>query len=232
MFGRGLHFYRELLTRRPYTTNIATSAALGCVGDLICQKTVEKVEKVDWRRNRSFVIFCALYQGGLSSTIYNWYSRAFSAARGFTPYKSAVAVTLFDNFVHVPMLYTPAFFGIVGTLQGQTPREVWKELSACYVETCVTCAVVWVPLTLINFGLIPHQYRILFVNAGCLVWNVLLDSMAGDKLQGDSGQAVAVKTIVDDAAAPERLSLSRGAASIRSIRRGKAPRCDLTDGII
>jgi len=36
----------------------------------------------------------------------------------------------------------------------------------------------WVPVQFVNFTYVPVQLRVAFVNAGCLVWNVLLDFIA------------------------------------------------------
>jgi len=104
-------------------------------------------------------------------------SRGCSSSK-FTPLQLAIAISLFDNFVHVPVGYMPAFYYGVGSLQGHTMDEIWTTFSSQYVEACVACQVVWTPLQLINFMLIPPQFRILFVNAGCLAWTVIIDMIS------------------------------------------------------
>merc|ERR1712039_760746 len=49
--------------RKPYATNIIVATVKTAIADLIVQKTVEKKEDIDWKRNGVFTAFGFAYLG-------------------------------------------------------------------------------------------------------------------------------------------------------------------------
>ena len=66
----GFEKYAEQMKTRPYAMNAMNAAIIGFAGDLICQKVVEKQEKIDWKRTARFTFFCAYYQGVIDTGVY------------------------------------------------------------------------------------------------------------------------------------------------------------------
>ena len=62
--------YSNSMKKRPYTTNAFNAFVLGLVGDVICQKIVEKKTDMDWKRTARFVFFCTYYQVRYTVNIY------------------------------------------------------------------------------------------------------------------------------------------------------------------
>ena len=58
--------YAKSMRKRPYLTNSFNASVLGLVGDVICQKVVEKRQEMDWMRTARFVFFCTYYQVSIS----------------------------------------------------------------------------------------------------------------------------------------------------------------------
>jgi len=157
--------YSTNMKKRPYTTNAFNAFILGFVGDVICQKVVEKKTEMDWKRTGRFVFFCTYYQGMIDTGVYRFYDRL-----KLTPIKKS----LVDNFLHVPLAYMPAWFLTDGLLSGRTPTEVAMEKKDNYIRTLAACATMWIPYQYLNFRYFPPSMQVLAVNVGCLVWNVVL----------------------------------------------------------
>ena len=181
---------------------IASAFTLGVIGDLVCQKFVEKEEKIDWGRHRAFVTFATFYQGAISYRVYGLYTRFLPSLLTYilprsprlasSPVTFGLASTVADNFLHSPLLYLPLFFITTGLLQGQGPSDIKRAMDDSYFETIRACLGFWIPLQFVNFALVPERLRVLFVNFGCLLWNIVLDHLAQAE-EEEGGDAVLVK---------------------------------------
>nr|AND95742.1 Peroxisomal membrane protein 2 [Perkinsus olseni] len=172
--------YNWYAAHRPYRTNILSGGVLGFIGDQICQRVIETEDDgVSWRRSFAITTFCAYYQGGVDTLIYALYHRMripFRASK--TAFGRGMMISLFDNLIHVPLLYTPAFYTTLGLLQQHTIKETMDTMRREYLPTITLCWGMWIPLQFINFTLVPLRYQVLFVNVSCLLWNVCLDYVA------------------------------------------------------
>ncbi|KAF4753923.1 hypothetical protein FOZ62_024657, partial [Perkinsus olseni] len=170
--------YNWYATHRPYRTNILSGGVLGFIGDQICQRVIEtEDEGVGWRRSFAMTTFCAYYQGGVDTLIYALYHRMRIPFRA-SAFGRGMMISLFDNLIHVPLLYTPAFYVTLGLLQQHTIEETMDTMRREYLPTITLCWGMWIPLQLINFTLVPLRYQVPFVNVSCLLWNVCLDYVA------------------------------------------------------
>lgn len=167
----------QLLAERPATANLITGASLGLVGDIICQKWLEGVsnDKFDVRRSFSMICFGGFYGGGVSFRLYNLYPKILPSWFMKTPLREGVASSLIDNFLHVPFLYTPAFFLTTGLLQGATLDDSVTTMRSGFWPSIMACWVMWIPLQAFNFSIVPRHLRCALMNGGCVVWNVMID---------------------------------------------------------
>ena len=105
-----------------------------------------------------------------------------------------IGKSLVDNIFHVPLAYMPAWLLTDGLLSGQTPTEVALEKKDNYIKLLVVCATMWIPFQYANFRYLPPSMQVLAVNAGCLVWNVILCFLTHEKndniVTSDSFEAV------------------------------------------
>ena len=213
--------YNQQLLDHPIRTNCISGGFFGFLGDLICQKGVEGTEDVDWRRNRAFITFCVWYQGGVDTIIYRWYDTVFRVGSSLpllgkhitTPLRAGLAASCFDNFIHVPFAYTPAYFGTIGVMQGRSADDIHHSLTDSWALTCASCAVIWVPLQLFNFTVVPAQFRVLTVNVGCLLWNVVLDFISNAPATEEKGGEGRLGSVDEDGRDELRELGRRGAAS-------------------
>lgn len=48
-----------------------------------------------------------------------------------TRIRTGIGCTMLDNFVHVPLLYMPAYYSVVGFLQGDTGAKTLQVRGVC-----------------------------------------------------------------------------------------------------
>lgn len=183
-----MSFLLRLASRKELITNACIGGALGFIGDVVCQTVVEgkPVKDIDNKRLLAMSVFGTMYSGGVSTLVYNSYKYMLPRTLSATPFKFGISCSLVDNFVHVPVLYTPAFFVITGLVQGESPPKVMQNLNEGYMESISCCWKMWVPLQLFNFAVLPFHLRVPFMNLGCVFWNIWIDSIGQNaKLEAD-----------------------------------------------
>lgn len=170
--------YERSMQTHPLTTNMASALGLGIMGDVLCQKVVERKEVFDFNRCCVFSSFCCLYQGNICYNVYSKvYPWLFPGITNLSAY--ALRATLADNLVHVPFSYIPCFFVWMNMLQGGTWKSTLEAMENEYATTVMYCVALWLPIQFINFRYVPKDMQTLFVCTVCLFWNVVLDYVAG-----------------------------------------------------
>jgi len=74
-------------------------------------------------------------------------------------------------------------------MEGRGVSGVVDSLNTAYAPTLLRGWVVYTPTQIINFALIPPQFRFIFVGAVSLVWNTYL-SIASAQLNDDTVEPV------------------------------------------
>ena len=73
-----------------------------------------------WEEADELLCIGCFYNGNISIFIYGSYRKILPHRFIKTPFREGVSSSLVDNFVHVPFLYTPAFFVTTGMIQGMS----------------------------------------------------------------------------------------------------------------
>ena len=100
--------YDTLLRDRPISTNIVSGLIMGFLGDQIAERAVSSLEP-DPSRTISVTLFQGFYQGGACRIIYGLYDTYFPKALLKTKLRMGLSKCAVDQFLHVPLLYTPLF---------------------------------------------------------------------------------------------------------------------------
>lgn len=181
--------YNMLLTKYPLPTKITTSAIVGGAGDLLIQyMTMRKtgvMAAYAYRRMLVFATVCGLYYAPIVNLWY--YLLTQLPLPKNTPYsKKVVAMVVVDQTAGSLSIVTGFFFAFelanrlfppyirhdLNFLQAGTislKANFWQTLKANW------CC--WPFINLINFSIIPLQYRVLFKNFAALFWNIYLSSI-------------------------------------------------------
>ena len=170
--------HAQIIKRRPLLSNILLGAGLGFTGDVLCQRVFEGQETIDNKRLLALTAFASLYQGGFCYLLYAQYRSVLPAWFLKTKLREGIGSSLLDNFVHVPFVYTPMYYVSTGIMRGFSSQEIEEQMTEKYFESLLACWTLWIPLQSINFSFVPLHLQATFVNAGCLVWNVVLGYVA------------------------------------------------------
>jgi len=154
---------------------VSCGAFLG-LGDIIQQK-IERHRGTaatphhDWRRTgRLFVV--GLTQGPPHHYFYIWMDQ-------LVPGRTKGAVgrkVLLDQLWCAPF-FAVTFFLTAGLLEGQPLPECWKEFCRKFPAVYAFDWLLWPPSQAINFMFVPAEYRVLYVNAVTVLWDVFLSYM-------------------------------------------------------
>ena len=157
---RGLsRAYLTALRERPIRTNLLTGGSLGLAGDVICQLGVEQKDELDLQRLFALGCFGMFYSGGVNSAVYASYRHCLPHACLKTPLREGVSCSALDNFLHVPLLYTPAFFLSTSLLRGHSMDESYDSMMEGLVPSVHACWIMWIPLQTVTFSIVPRHLR-------------------------------------------------------------------------
>ncbi|EGU89103.1 protein SYM1 [Fusarium oxysporum f. sp. raphani 54005] len=165
-----IRWYNARLAARPLLTQSVTTAFLFATGDVTAQQLVEKkgVEKHDLVRTGRMALYGGFVFGPVATT---WF--AFLARRVNVPgNKKAEVLTRVacDQLGFAPVMIG-VFLSSMATMEGKSAQERidkawWPALKANWM--------LWPAVQVINFSLIPLQYRLFFANIIAIGWNSYL----------------------------------------------------------
>lgn len=91
----------------------------------------------------------------------------------------AAAKLAVNQFLVIPLLYMPLFFGITGALGGLDVSKSIARARSLYVPILQRNYFFWLPIQFIQFLFLPVDYQIPFVCAASLCWTIILSSIGG-----------------------------------------------------
>ena len=188
--------YSVSLAKRPLATEMTTSGALWCLGDVVTQSmeqrdnnknnqsamvasSQQQQQQHDWdgRRTLSQTLYAALVWGPAA---HMWYHGLEAACQrwlplqknGYKPWHRVATKVALEVVVLHPVALL-AYFSVVGTLQGESRATIARQLQRDYVPTLLLEVVLWAPIDVLNFAFVPVRHQLLLANSACL-----LESMA------------------------------------------------------
>ena len=179
-----LQALRRVPSDWPLTFGVALSATKTGAADYVVQMHVEKRKALDVRRSAVFVMWGAVYLGGVQYFIYSHlFPRVLfpSAAQFVTKPLSArladragqadvIKQVVLDQFVHHPFVLFPCFYIVkehveqaLAAPSADAVATALQKCSANWLADCKLCWQTWVPAFLFNFSVCPIHMRIPFV---------------------------------------------------------------------
>lgn len=167
-------------------TNTISSGVLLAFGDVIEQRlemSWGKATKYDLRRTgRMFAV--GLSQGPLHHYWYGYLDRVLPSRSRRTVGLKILA----DQLAAAPFFAVTFFYGM-GLLQGKSLDGCWREFVAKFPAVYLFDWCIWPPTQYVNFVYVPSKYRVSYVNAVTVVWDVFLSYMKHfdehDKVEDD-----------------------------------------------
>uniref|UniRef100_A0A182MSU5 Pmp22 peroxisomal membrane protein n=1 Tax=Anopheles culicifacies TaxID=139723 RepID=A0A182MSU5_9DIPT len=166
--------WKLLFGRYLLVTNTVSSGVLMLVGDVAAQEIESRLESkstslgLDWQRMFNMTLV-GLSQGPLHHYLYKWMDVLLPGASVRTVFKK-IAI---DQFAISPIFIVTYLYS-AGLLEGASVTECTAELRHKYWTIYTADWLVWPPTQFINFYLISPKYRVLYINAITMLYNVFL----------------------------------------------------------
>ncbi|KAH9970541.1 hypothetical protein BGW80DRAFT_1329863 [Lactifluus volemus] len=186
--------FNKLLLKRPLATQCVTSAVLFASSDIIAQQAIEsKGKEHDFSRTARLTFFGGCLFGPPASKWFAFLNRL----RFATPTKAVIYRTWLDQTIMAPLV-VGWFFTSMSLMEGKGSSGVADSLKTTYAPTLMRawCAMltsfnrlatlinvtsslssdrmVFTPSQIINFMLVPPQFRFVFIGLVNLIWNTYL----------------------------------------------------------
>lgn len=187
--------YNHLLVVKPVTTKCITAGILAFVADIVCQtyfpsdvKDAKKPinERISWQRTSNFTLLNTVV---VAPALHFWYSFLSSRIPGM-----GVIITI-KRVVADQALFAPVLVPIILAgnliLEGKA-NQIVDKLRADWWSTLLANYSLWIPAQLINFSVIPPQFRVLWANLVGFFWNIYLSDAANKGIESD------LSSILDD----------------------------------
>ena len=159
-------------------TNNNSSTKAACA-DSLAQYSDVNTTKFNIRRNLSMMLYSGFILGILCEVMYsNIFPRLFSGV-GIA---RAIKCTLFDGFINAPLLWLPPAYIAKAVVYRYPKREGLQK----YVNDCKENGLLkkywslWLPMSMINFLVIPTHFRIAFAAAVSFFWIIILSIVANN----------------------------------------------------
>jgi len=150
--------------------NILTSAVLFATGDVIAQQLIEKKgDKHDFGRTARIVTWA----GGIYAPLVTVWFRTLERIPIKSKWPGALVRTGLDQFAFAPFILT-GFFTVMTLLEGKDMNAVKKKWNEAFVPTLQANWGLFIPVQILNMGLVPLQYRLLVINGVNIPWNAFL----------------------------------------------------------
>lgn len=207
----------DLLARKwPIAFACGTATVKTTSADLLVQTAVERKKWawpqserkgngfIDWRRTAAFSVFGLVWMGGAQYGIYSVaFERLFPASR-LGQFKSTGMKVFVDQFLHVPFLFFPVFYGIDGWIKEKPVlhhvEQKWRtEIKA----TLFANWKLWLPAQAIGFSVVSPHLRVPYVAAVSFIWTSIFSVMQGQY------QDEKVTSLATDAQSPTFAAVNR-----------------------
>ena len=187
--------YKSCLSDRPLLTKSTTSAVIMSISDVLCQKLEQSIDihhhasqqsrvainnenskpspQLDWHRTRQVAITGFTWSGPISHT---WYAILEHLVTIKDKLIGLMSRMLMDSFLFSPVAVAGYFIWRT-ILEGGRSKDIVAKLRDSYVNALLASFRFWPCANIINFSLVPVEYRVLYNNMLSLFWNGYLSHM-------------------------------------------------------
>lgn len=171
----------NFLESRPCIANAINTGLVMGIGDTIAQTILEsrRISSLDFERLSRFLGlgFCLAGPG-----MHYWYSALDKYVTRGTRTATTVRKILLDQVLFLP-LYLLIYLTILAALRGDRLQEINSRIKRDMYPALMDSYKVWPLAQTINFYLLPLKFRIIFINAIALFWNMYIGWKAEKKLE-------------------------------------------------
>eukprot|EP00198_Chlamydomonas_reinhardtii_P004766 XP_001694102.1 predicted protein [Chlamydomonas reinhardtii] len=172
--------------------------------------------RVDWARTARLCTETSLVGTPLA---HFWFNLLDARILPDDPHCPAAVLSkmLLDQVLFAP-LGLALFFVVIKLLEGR-PQDISRSLKTSYVKSLFGGYLLWPAAGLLNFALLPNEYRLLFNNCVNIIWTCFLSIMSSsENTQSSTTGAGSGSSLVagSPASATAAAPLSAASASLRA----------------
>ncbi|CAB3360931.1 protein Mpv17-like [Cloeon dipterum] len=168
---RALQVYLRILDTHPWKVHSVQTGTLMAVGDMMSQTLVEKKKfrEMDPVRIARFGAMGVVFMG---PGLWAWY-KTLHRLVGHSKKHMALKKVALDQLVAAPPFYA-GFLLATGAMQQQSRQEIEQRFKEDYMDILINNWKLWPAVQLVNFGMVPLRFQVLFEQIFCLAWNTYL----------------------------------------------------------
>ncbi|KAL1757852.1 hypothetical protein FB107DRAFT_208455 [Schizophyllum commune] len=177
--------YNAALLKRPMLTQCLTAAVLFSGGDVLAQQFVEKRGSLhDYTRTARLAFYGGVCFGPPMTLWYQFLNRIKFAS----PRRAVIYRVWLDQAFLTPIAVV-YFFSMMSLLEGK-PYEAPDRVRSAYAPTIIRNWGVFIPAQIINFSIVPPQFRFAYVGVVSLFWNTYLSLANQEQAELEAQAAV------------------------------------------
>ena len=183
--------YSKLLIQKPLLTKSLTSCATNAFSDVLCQKLIitSKEEESDTSTSAASIDQERLGQAAVTGLVWSgpithyWYKILFGKLTISIndPIIGLVVQILLDSIIFSPITIS-GYFTLRSIMEGSGIEGIKDKLSTRLVKTVLGAWKFWPAANIINFGFIPLEFRVLYMNVLSIFWSFYLTYVNGQKI--------------------------------------------------
>jgi hypothetical protein len=167
----------------PLVTKSVTSSVLTAFSDAICQQLTKGAAgqqtktKFDYKRSLHVAITGFVWSGPVT---HNWYSILEKIVTIKNPVGGLMARIILDAIIFSPVTVC-GYFTCRSILEGSGVAGIRDKLNTRFVTAVTGAWKFWPAANIINFGLVPVEFRVLYSNVLSLFWTGYLTLLNANK---------------------------------------------------
>ncbi|CUM68013.1 uncharacterized protein PRCAT00005728001 [Priceomyces carsonii] len=187
--------YDKLLVRHPFLTNALTTGFLFGSGDYLAQVFFsQEGKRYDYARTSRAAVFGTFIFSPIGDKWYKLLSRVknpfikenTSIHPKLISILNAMIPVAMDQLIFAPFIGIPLYYTSMSVLEfNGSPLETAKiKLTRSWWDTLKTNWVIWPGFQLVNFIVVPVNFRLLVVNLFSISWNCYLSYVFNHREEG------------------------------------------------
>jgi hypothetical protein len=181
----GWLWYKQMLIQKPLVTKSLTSCATNVFSDVLSQKLiqndkqVEEKKKLDQERLLHASVTGLVWSGPVT---HFWYKILFGKLVTFKdPILALVAQIFLDAIIFSPVTVS-GYFAVRSILEGSGWKGIREKLSTRLFTTVMGAWKFWPAVNIVNFSIVPLEFRVLYMNVLSVFWSGYLTSVNSKKI--------------------------------------------------
>jgi protein Mpv17 len=184
-----LDVYSNILKSAPIMTKAATSATVYTIGDIIAQKsTGTELGDIDRMRTLRSMLAGGIGHGPLSHYWYHISDFLFNNVLHWTAWWSFIPKVVLDQSFWGP-IWNNSYILLLGLMQRESLESMLGNVKKTTIPLILSGLKLWPLAHCVTYGLVPTEYRLLWVDMVEILWVVILATTAAEAMGDDVATA-------------------------------------------